>query len=74
MSEGAHSRSKLARPGERRPQFDATLSAPFTCLLARGLLLGCAVSAQNKMNFGFTPLSTADTTVLFLTSRKPQKS
>jgi hypothetical protein len=38
------------------------------------LAVACAVSAQNKMNLGFTPPRTADSTVLFLTSRKLQKS
>lgn len=38
MSESAQWRLKLARRGERRPEFGATLLAPFTCLLARGLL------------------------------------
>jgi hypothetical protein len=28
----------------------------------------CAVSAQDEMNFGFTPLTTADSTALFLAS------
>jgi len=35
--------------------------------------VACAVSAQNEMNFGFTPLRTADTTALFLASSKLQK-
>ena len=29
------------------------------------LAVGCAVSAQNKMNFGFTPLRTADSTLFY---------
>src|SRR5258707_13005543 len=28
--------------------------------------VACAVSAQNEMNFGFTPLRTADTTTVFV--------
>ena len=28
--------------------------------------VACAVPAQNEMNFGFTPLRTADTTTVFV--------